>query len=63
MKRIIPSNIASYIWDGCLANVPTFGNITPHGKSVVLPYSSPLIKFAILPKNNPIGVTHEIMSR
>ena len=40
----------------------TLGNITPHITVVVLPTSSPLIKFAILPRKIPIGETQAIIS-
>ena len=40
----------------------TFGNITPQDTELILPTSSPLIKFAILPKKIPIGETHAIIS-
>ena len=39
-----------------------FGNTTPHNIFVGLPTSSPLIKFANLPKKIPIGETHAIIS-
>ena len=32
-----------------------FGKITPSFDVVILPYNSPFMKFAIRPKNNPIG--------
>ena len=38
------------------------GYIIAKGKSVILPYSSVLIKFEILPRNKPIGATIEIKS-
>ena len=58
-----PSSPASYIWEGCLANVPALGNTTPQGKFVDLPNSSPLMKFEILPKNNPTGAAHAMISK
>ena len=38
------------------------GNITLQGTELTLPTSSPLIKFAILPKKIPIGETQAITS-
>ena len=45
-----PSRIASYICDGCLGELSTSGKTTLHGTLVILPTSSPFMKFAILPK-------------
>ena len=38
------------------------GNITLHETLVTFPTNSPFIKFAIRPKNIPIGETHAIIS-
>ena len=58
-----PSKAASYNWDGCLGNKSIEGNITLQGTELTLPTSSPLIKFAILPKKIPIGATIATTSR
>ena len=57
-----PSNIASYICDGCLGDISTNGNITLQETLVTFPISSPLIKLVIRPKNIPNGDTHAIIS-
>ena len=62
INKINPSKNASYNWLGCLGNSPPLGNIIPNVWSVILPYNSPLMKFAILPKKIPIGDTRQIMS-
>lgn len=55
-KITTPSKNASYSCVGCLKTFPaTLPKFTAHGKSHGAPHNSPLIKFAILPKNNPIG--------
>ena len=53
-KRIKPSKKASYIWLGCLGTSLEEYKI-PHWFWVGIPTSSPLIKFAIRPKNIPTG--------
>ena len=57
-----PSRNASYNCEGCLCNISTVGNITPHETLVIFPTSSALMKFVIRPKNIPIGDTHAIIS-
>jgi len=57
-----PSKKASYSWLGCLGKPSVFGNITPKFEYVILPYSSRLIKLAILPRNKPVGAITEILS-
>ena len=59
-NKIKPSKKASYNWEGCLGIRSTLGKITLHETSVILPISSPFIKFAIRPKNIPIGDTQAI---
>ena len=39
-----------------------FGKVTPQGKLVTLPTSSPFIKLAIRPKKIPIGETQATIS-
>ena len=46
-----------------LALLSILGKITLHETFVILPLSSPLIKFAIRPKNIPIGDTQAIISK
>ena len=55
MNKTIPSKNASYNWDGCLVMLSTLENITDQNTSVSLPYSSELMKLAILPRKIPIG--------
>ena len=50
------------ICEGCLGFISTDGNITDQETLVIFPTSSPLMKFAIRPKNIPIGATHAITS-
>ena len=57
-----PSRIASYNCEGWRGKESTVGKITDQTTEVCLPYSSALIKFAILPKNIPIGATQAIIS-
>ena len=45
-----------------IISISTDGNITLHDTLLTLPTNSLLIKFAILPKNSPIGETHAIIS-
>src|SRR3989338_50139 len=53
----------SYNCDGCLnilsPSAISLLKLTPHGKEMILPTNSPLIKLPILPRNNtsPIGIT------
>ena len=61
MNKIIPSRIASYNCEGC-QHINLFGKITPQEILVILPTSSPLIKFATRPKKIPIGETQAIIS-
>ena len=60
---MIPSKKASYSWEGCLLILSININFTDQGSSEVLPYSSELIKFAILPKKIPIGADNETKSK
>ena len=62
INKIIPSRNASYNCEGCLCSMSTVGNIMPHETLVIFPTSSALMKFAIRPKNIPIGDTHAIIS-
>ncbi len=61
-NKIIPSKNASYNCDGCLGIISIVGNTTLHETSVIFPTNSPLIKFAMRPKNIPIGETHAMTS-
>ena len=62
INKITPSKKASYNCDGCLKLLSILGKTTPQKTFVVLPTSSPLIKFAIRPKKIPIGATKAIIS-
>ena len=62
-NKISPSNNASYNCDGCRIILSILINFTPQGRLVSIPYSSEFMKFAILPKNIPIGATRETISR
>lgn len=62
LNNTSPSKNASYNWLGCRGLKKLFGKIVPKLELVTLPYNSPLIKFAILPKNSPIGATVVIIS-
>ena len=62
-NKIKPSKKASYNCEGCLGIRSTLGNITLHETFVIFPTSSPFIKFAIRPKNIPIGDTQAIISK
>ena len=57
-----PSVAASYNGLGWRGIVVSPLNITPQGASVGRPITSRFIKFAMRPKNNPIGPTIDIMS-
>ena len=63
MNKIIPSKKLSYNCDGCLGILSIFGKMTPQKPFVAFPISSPLIKFAILPKKIPIGADTDIKSK
>ena len=54
-NKTTPSKKASYSIDGCLGMLSNLGKITPQEEFVGVPYNSALMKFPILPKNNPIG--------
>ena len=58
INKTKPSKKDSYSWLGCLG-ISSSLNFTPHNPFVGLPESSPLIKFAILPRNRPIGTLQE----
>ena len=58
-----PSRIASYICEGWRYKLSIKINWTPQGTDVSKPYSSELIKFAILPKKIPIGATNATISK
>src|SRR3546814_557765 len=59
-----PSRIASYSmlgWRGSRSGA-VVGNTMPHGRSVGLPHSSPLMKLPIRPVNRPIGTSTAVKS-
>ena len=61
-NKIMPSNNASYNIEGCLGILSKIGKITPQDELVGIPYNSELMKFPILPKNNPIGTYKTVKS-